>query len=640
MIGRILGKRYEILELIGEGGMAGVYKARCNLLNRFVAVKILKSEFASDDEFLRKFEKEAQASASLSHPNIVNVYDVGVDGDAYYIVMELVNGVTLKQYIQNKGSGISTQEIVQITRQIAMALDHAHSNGIIHRDIKPHNILITDDGHIKVADFGIARATTSATIVKTNEAMGSVHYVSPEQARGGFVDARSDLYSLGILMFELATGKVPFDGDTPVSIALKHLKEEVVPPSMVNSHVSPSLEAVIMKLIRKEPGMRYQSAARLVEDLELIQANPDKEVNVYLRDMDSPTTMLPQLDDFDLGPARKPRKKNSEEKVNKGIVVMTVLGALLMALAVAGIAFYAPIMERLSPASVEIPSLVDVPQAEAEKALLELGLKSEVSDTVNAPDIEPGNVVSTDPAAGTKVKKGFTVRLTLSGGGSQVKVPNVINKDQKDAEIMITNQKLRVGTVEMVFNELPVGTVISQDPEPGVSTREKDTVDLKVSQGPEKPMVNMPNLTGKTLDEARSILESLKLKVGAVETKASSTIDPNRVLSQSIEQGTQTAEETAVDLVVSKAADGTDPSGGGTGPLVTKPFYIPTNFDKETEVIKVVMVDSAGNSKVVYEKQHAKTDGNVKVEVKGSGTATLKVYYGETQVYSEQIVFN
>lgn len=637
MIGRILGNRYEILELIGEGGMAGVYKARCNLLNRFVAVKILRAEFASDDEFLRKFEKEAQASASLSHPNIVNVYDVGIDGDAYYIVMELVNGVTLKQYIQNKATYLSTQEIVQITRQIAMALDHAHSNGIIHRDIKPHNILITEDGHIKVADFGIARATTSATIVKTNEAMGSVHYVSPEQARGGFVDARSDLYSLGILMFELATGRVPFDGDTPVSIALKHLKEEVVPPSMVNVHVSQSLEAVIMKLIQKDAGMRYQSAARLVEDLELIQANPDKEIDVFLRDMDSPTTILPRLDDFDLGPVRKPKKKSEEPKKDKGMLMLTILGALLLALIITVPFFYGSIMDRLSPASVEIPDVVNMTQVDAETKLSELGLKSEVVDTVNEPDIESGNIVSTDPASGTKVKTGFTVRLTISGGGAQVKVPNVINKDQKEAEIMITNLKLRVGTVELVFNELPLGTVISQEPEPGVTTREKDTVDMTVSQGPEKAKVNMPNLTGKTLDEARGILEGLQLKVGAIETKATSTIDPDRVLSQSITQGTETMVETAVDLVVSKGAEGTDP---GQPVMTTKPVDIPTNFDRAREVIKVVLVDSGGSSKVVYEKEHAKTEKMVRVEVTGSGTGTLEVYFGDTRVYSEPIVFN
>lgn len=636
MIGRLLGNRYEILELIGEGGMAGVYKARCHLLNRFVAVKILKTEFASDNEFLRKFEKESQASASLSHPNIVNVYDVGTDGDAHYIVMELVNGITLKQYIQNKATYLSTQEIVQITRQIAMALDHAHSNGIIHRDIKPHNILITEDGHIKVADFGIARATTSATIVKTNEAMGSVHYASPEQARGGFIDARSDLYSLGILMFELATGRVPFDGETPVNIALKHLKEEVVPPSMVNSHVSQSLEAVIMKLIQKDAGMRYQSAARLVEDLEMIQANPDKEIDIYLRDMDSPTTMLPRLDDFDLGPVRKPRKKGNDPKNNRGLLILTVLGALLLALLITVPFFFSSIMDKFASASVEVPDVVNMTREDAEKALEELGLKSEVSDTVNEPGVDSGSVVSTDPIQGTMVKEGFTVRLTVSGGGSQVKVPNVINKDQKDAEIMITNLNLRVGNVEPVFNDLPEGTVVSQDPEPGVSVREKDTVDLQVSQGPERPKVSMPNLTGKTLDEARAILEGLKLKVGAVDPKSSTTIDPGRVLSQSIEQGTETMEDTVVDLVISKAADGADPGVQ----LITKPVYIPTNFDKPTEVIKVVLVDAAGNSKVVYEKEHAKTENTVKIDVKGTGTGTLKVYYGETLVYSDPIVFN
>lgn len=636
MIGRILGNRYEILELIGEGGMAGVYKARCNLLNRFVAVKILKAEFVSDDEFLKKFEKEAQASASLSHPNIVNVYDVGTDGDVHYIVMELVNGITLKQYIQNKATYLSTQEIVQITKQIAMALDHAHSNGIIHRDIKPHNILITDDGHIKVADFGIARAATSATIVKTNEAMGSVHYASPEQARGGFIDARSDLYSLGILMFELATGRVPFDGDTPVSIALKHLKEEVVPPSMVNVHVSQSLEAVIMKLIQKEVSTRYQSAARLVEDLEIIQANPDKEIDIYLQDMDSPTTMLPRLDDFDLGPARKPKKRNRDADTNKGLIILTILGALVLALVIMGVVFFSPLMDKLSANSVEVPDLVNVSQEDAESQLKELGLKSEISDTVDSADVDPGSVVSSDPVAGTKVKEGFAVRLVICAGGKMVKVPDVINKDQKDAEIMITNKKLRVGKVDLLVNELPAGTVLGQDPDAGVSVREKDTVDLQVSQGPDKPKVNMPNLTGKTIEEARTILEGMQFKVGVVDTKVSTTVDPGRVLSQSIEQGTETMVDTVVDLVVSKASDGTTPST----PLVTKPFYIPTNFDKETEIIKVVMVDAAGNSKVVYEKQHAKTDGNVKVDIKGSGTATLKVYYGETQVYSEQIVFN
>lgn len=635
MIGKILGNRYELLELIGEGGMAGVYKARCHLLNRFVAVKILRAEFAADADFLKKFEKESQASASLSHANIVNVYDVGTDGDTHYIVMELVNGITLKQYIQNKASYLSTQEIVQIARQIAMALDHAHSNGIVHRDIKPHNILITEEGNIKVADFGIARATTSSTIVKTNEAMGSVHYASPEQARGGFIDARSDLYSLGILMFELATGRVPFDGDTPVSIALKHLKEEVVPPSMVNVHVSESLEAVILKLIQKEPGMRYQSAARLVEDLELIQANPDKALDIYLRDLDSPTTKMPRLDDFDLGPARKPRPKKGAPRNSRGLIVMTVLGALLLALLITVPFFFSSIMDRLSAATVSVPEILTLPEAEAMALLEEAGLKGEVAGTVESAEVASGAVVSSDPVPGTEVKEGYTVRLTLSGGGSQVKVPTLLNKTQQEAEGLIRDANLRVGKVEPVFNELPAGTVIAQDPESGVLIREQDTVNLTVSQGPEKPMVNVPNLTGKTLEEARIVLETLKLKVGTVEQKPSATVDPGRILSQSIQQGTQAPEESAVNLVISRMPDGTDAGG----PLVTKPIYIPTNFDKDMEVIRVVLVDAAGNSRVVYEKQHAKTENTVKVDIKGTGTGTLKVYYGEVQVYSEPIEF-
>lgn len=635
MIGRILGNRYEILELIGEGGMAGVYKARCHLLNRFVAVKILRSEFVSDADFLKKFEKESQASASLSHPNIVNVYDVGTDGDAHYIVMELVNGITLKQYIQNKATYLSTQEIVQIARQIAMALDHAHSNGIVHRDIKPHNILITDDGHIKVADFGIARATTSATIVKTNEAMGSVHYASPEQARGGFIDARSDLYSLGILMFELATGRVPFDGDTPVSIALKHLKEEVVPPSMVNTHVSESLEAVIMKLIQKEPGMRYQSAARLVEDLEQIQAHPGKELDIYLRDLDSPTTKMPRLDDFDLGPVRKPRKKEAPKRNQRSMIVMTVLGALVLALLIIVPFFFSSLMDRFSAASVTIPEILNLPEEQAMTLLEESGLKGEVVATVESPDVESGSVVSSDPTPGTEVKEGFTVRITLSGGGTQVKVPALVGKEQQEAENLIRDADLRVGKVDPVFSDKPLGIVISQDPEAGVLIRGQDTVNLQVSQGPEMPMVNMPSVTGKTLEEARIVLETLKLKVGTVSQQPSDTVEAGKILSQSVAQGTQTAEGTAVDLVISRLPDG---SGTG-GPMVTKPVYIPTNFDKDREVIRVVLVDASGSSRVVYEKEHAKTENTVKVDVKGTGTGTLKVYYGDVQVYSEPIEF-
>lgn len=639
MVGRVLGNRYEILELIGEGGMAGVYKARCHLLNRFVAVKILRSEFVTDADFLKKFEKESQASASLSHPNIVNVYDVGTDNDAHYIVMELVNGITLKQYIVNKATYLSTQEIVGIARQIAMALDHAHSNGIVHRDIKPHNILITEDGHIKVADFGIARAATSATIVKTNEALGSVHYASPEQAKGGFIDARSDLYSLGILMFELATGRVPFDGDTPVSIALKHLKEEAVPPSMVNSHVSESLETVIMKLIQKDAGMRYQSAARLVEDLEMIQANPEKNLEIFLRDMDSPTTKLPQIDDFDLGPARKPKKKKSSPnrsnpRISRGMVAMTVVGALLLALLITVPFFFTSIMEKISAKSVVVPDFINQPGEVAEQGLQELGLAWEYTETVEADDIEPGNIVKTDPVAGTKVKEGFTVRITLSSG-APVKVPNVMNKEQQEAEILITNLRLKVGQVEMIYNEAPEGTVVDQEPKGGVTVRERDTVDLKVSQGPEKAKVTMPNLTGKTLEEARAALEELKLKVGAVDMKATASADPNRVLTQSVEQGTETEEGTAVDLVISKVAEG----GASGEPQITKPVYIPTNFDSDTEVIKVYLIDAMGISRLVYEKQHAKTENTVKVDIKGSGTGTLKVYYGEMLVYSEAIVF-
>jgi len=644
MIGRMLGNRYEVTELIGEGGMASVYKARCHLLNRDVAIKMLRPEFASDEEFLLKFEREAQSSASLSHPNIVNVYDVGTEQSFPYIVMELVKGKTLKGYIQSRSGFLSTLEIAQIARQVAMALDHAHSHQIIHRDIKPQNILITDDGLIKVADFGIARVTTSSTIVKTNEAMGSVHYAAPEQARGSLVDARSDLYSLGILMFELATGRVPFDGDTAVTVALKHLKEEVVPPSMVNGHISQSLEAIILKLIQKEPSQRYQSAARLVEDLDKVIANPEEEIEVYLNDLDSTTMKLPNMESYEANyKKQKKRSSGSGKPPKKRGMAMAVVGAFILALLIVIPLIAWIVSGGWGPKSHPLPDLAGMTKADAELTLNKINLKAEFKDSLVSSDVPSGSVVSTDQPAGTQVKEGQTIVVTLStGGGGAISVPTLIGHMQTDAESILSASGLKLGKTDPAVSDQPEGTIISQDPVSGSKIRSKDTVNIVVSTGSGKAKVTMPNLLGKSIDDAKAMLVQLQMtKDPHITYKSDSNVDPDIVISQSVNQGEQTTVDTVIELVVNKIGGSTPTTGNGdASKMITKLFFVPVGVGKDQTTVKVSIVQN-GQERVVYTGKHNVNETTIKVNALGlPGPATMKVYYDNELQFTDPITFN
>lgn len=674
MIGRVLGNRYEILEKIGEGGMALVYKAKCNLLNRYVAVKVLRSEFVSDEEFLGKFERESQAAASLSHPNIVNIYDVGTDDEIHYIVMELVKGTTLKEYIKNQEIFMSSSDIIAISKQVALAMAHAHSNGIIHRDIKPHNILLTEDGMVKVADFGIARAVSSSTITHTNEAVGSVHYAPPEQARGGYVDARSDIYSFGILMFELATGRVPFEGDTPITVALKHLKEQVVPPSLINMKISKSLEKIILKCIQKEPGDRYQEAEHIVEDLEKLESNPDAYIEIYFNDVNAPTMKMPNLeeyddeydipakgmvetseadddayeddDDEDEGYGRRPVRKR---RIKKRGILSAVGVAFFLALLIL-VPFIKGTFFKEEPKEYVMRDLIGHQYATAEEMLKSIGLEIEVIDELNSSEFEAGEIISQDPVEQSKVKEGQIVRVKVSKGPVMVRIPNLTNKEFADAKLVLENNKLVVGEVDYKFDDLPKGLVISQEPDTGTNVEEGTNVNLIVSQGVEIKTVIMPSLELKNLEDIKQLLSTLKLNLGEVTEAYDPKVEEGLLMTQSIAPGTEVDERTRVDVTISLGADPSlvdplNPDGTSNGTidtgsdqLVEKVFYVPTEFDEPEQVVKVVKVQD-GVSTVVYEKLHKNTDGHIKVVVKGMGSAKLNIYYGDVIMHTMDVVF-
>ncbi len=681
LLGKVLGNRYEIVEKIGEGGMALVYKAQCRLLNRFVAVKILRPEYIEDDEFIQKFDKESKAAASLSHPAIVNVYDVGADGEIRYIVMEYINGVTLKKYIRDYPGFLSNREIISITKQIALALDHAHQNHIIHRDIKPHNILISEEGIVKVADFGIARAITTSTIINTTDMMGSVHYASPEQARGGYVDERSDLYSLGILLYELATKRVPFDGDSPVAVAMKHLKDEIILPSSINENISYGLESIIMKSIQKTPDKRYQSAIHLIEDLEDVLINPDLEIFMEGGDEGSPTMVMPNLSDMEpldeafaertqymnkRAPQTNPNKlktakelgKQDDFKPDKKKLGLTIGLAFISVLLIFGIGYMAKKMLAPSP-SVEMPSVIGLDYKEATEKVEALGLKVDISERIESKTYEVDQVVSQSQEPGTKLKEGFIVALVISTGTEKISVPNLVQKLLTEAQYMIDNQGLKLGNIEYVQNDLPEGTVISQSPFAGLEIGEGGTIDLFVSKGKDPEKMTMPKVVGTTLESAKKKLEALKLTVNKISNNYSDEFAENIVMIQSIEAGSEVSAGISVNLVVSKGKNTentgttntetntgttTNPTAtetpgsntganNGTSAPVAKTYSGRVNLVVDADEINVrVVVVQNGNQVEAYNKVHQKSEGTCNYSIQGEGTADLLIYQNNEMI--------
>ena len=531
----VLGNRYEILRKIGDGGMAFVYQARDKLLNRIVAVKVLRPEFVDDQEFLVKFKREAEAVASLSHPNIVNVYDVGEDGKVHYIVMEYVDGQNLKEIIQDEGR-LEEYTALDIAKQIARALSAAHRNGIIHRDIKPHNILISKDGRqVKVADFGIAKAVSSSTMTNMGSVIGSVHYISPEQAKGKHLTSNADLYSLGIVLYEMIIGRVPFSGDSPISIALKHINEDIAFTEEDKINIPNSVRTIISKMTQKEPANRYQTAEELIEDIEFVERNIDLP---YIKDYNNFATTDVDRRDPEIFNGRKPvqyddyedddyydedgddyyedddyyyededidddyyeekpksRKEKKREKKNKAKKKETprarrrlkILAVILIMILIGYAAFFMKyfglgLFSKDNSENVTVPSVVNMTVEEAQKSLEGTGLRLVVKSEEYSNGVSKDRIITQTPSENTTLKKGDSVSVIVSKGNSKVPVPNVVGLKLSQAEKLLNDNKLILGNVKYEYNDAEEGTVLSQSLVGG-SSDEGQKVSLVVSKG-------------------------------------------------------------------------------------------------------------------------------------------------------------
>ncbi|TCO78983.1 Stk1 family PASTA domain-containing Ser/Thr kinase [Marinisporobacter balticus] len=638
MIGKILGDRYEIIEKIGGGGMALVYKAKCNLLNRYVAVKILRREFTSDEEFIQSFRKESQAAASLSHPNVVNIYDVGNDeNDIYYIVMEYVKGKTLKKIIKERGP-LSTNEIIDIGKQISLGLQHAHNNHIVHRDIKPHNILITDDGRVKVTDFGIARAVTSSTVTNTGNIIGSVHYFSPEQARGGYIDEKSDLYSLGIVLYEMATGKVPFEGESPISVALKHINEDIIPPSLINEYIPEALEDIIMKATQKDQSKRYNSTKEIHEDLEQTLIQPGGSFVKFEEDDDSPTQVIPVIknEDIQLNDGFESKKS---KKSNRTIVLGAIATAFVLAILFTGLVFY--LKDKLIIPEKAIPSVIGKSYEEGKNNLENLGFGVELAAERNSDQYEKGYIIEQDPVAGEIRKAGYTLKLTVSKGPELVEVPSFTNKNINEIGYMLDNAGLEEGKVQYDYNALPSGIIISQSPEARKEVAKGSEINFVVSQGPEIRTILMPNLVGEMIEKAKNTLETSGLKLEKIEEKFDDTVEKDIVISQSVKAGSEIEERKVINLVVSKGPEEVS-QPPEEDELQMKSISFPLFYDQakaEAFVLKIVKIQN-GISTDVYRATHYKSkSGKEKITIQGRDKATIEIYFDNTLITTKQIDF-
>ena len=547
---KVLAGRYELFERIGEGGMSVVYKAKDKLLNRFVAIKILKPEFIHDSKFIDSFRRESQSAASLSHPNIVNIYDVGREGNIHYIVMELIEGRTLSDYIKAQGA-MAYPKVIALAKQIASALAFAHKNHIIHRDVKPHNVMLAPNGTAKITDFGIAKAVNSATIVDNTEGIiGSVHYFSPEQARGGYVDEKSDIYSLGIVMYEMLTGKVPFDGDNPVNIALMHINGEMTPPSQVVSGVPPALEHIIMKCTDKYPVNRYASADELIEALNNLE---------FIGDIVGPETLIgggrkiaeTDYEDGDLDGEKKSKKKNKKPLSRKQ---MTIIGAAVLAVIIGlAIAFATGL---LGGKTIEAPTFVGMTLEQAQEAAETYDVKVVEGDEVISEEYEKGLIVSQDPMPGEDVKTGSTITVNISKGLGEGSVPDLVGKNESELSAYLEAAGFKLGNVTTEASDKAKGYVLSQSPKAGEEVEKGTAIDVVVSDGSEAK-VGVPSLIGQTEAQAKSALKNAGLNVGNVSSEYSSKYAAGTVMWQQYDANSQLKKGSKVSIKVSKGPEPT-----------------------------------------------------------------------------------
>ncbi len=640
-IGKLLDNRYEIMEQIGMGGMARVFRALDHRLNRQVAVKILREDLAEDAELRRRFHEESQAVAMLSHPNIVAVYDVSRSSDLEYIVMELIDGITLKQYMQKKGNKLNWREALHFITQIVKALGHAHSRGIIHRDIKPHNIMVLRDGSVKVADFGIARVASGGHSTLTQEALGSVHYISPEQARGSHIDARSDLYSAGVVLYEMITGRLPFEGDTPVSVAIQHINSIPLSPREIDPAIPEALEAITMKAMAPDPDNRYLSADDMLADLEEFRKNPninfDYNVSGFQDDEDDvdKTQVLPTAASISrVGsrvrepervqnrsrsnpPSRRREREEDEEEYDDGPrrpnwpIIGAVAAILVFVVALLYIMF--------------------------STALLLNGFTLVQGETVESDQLA-GTILQQSPDANSFVSgDDMTITVTVSSGqAEEITMPDLVNKPLSEALSTLQELDLKLKIDYNSYSEnhdtIPQGSVISTIPEEGAALSEEQQVIFVMSLGPAEKTSIVPNLIGRTLEEATADLTAVGLTLNEVQESNTDQQPAGKVFYQSIAVGTEVAQGTAIDIFISL---GPSDSGSGSGDTVTKTFTLtlPTNLGED---LHVEVVDSQEQT-VFSGDYNTNLDTAAEIPVSGSGVQTYTIYINGHS-YTQQTV--
>lgn len=568
MIGKRLSGRYKILDMIGGGGMANVYLAHDMILDRDVAVKMLRLDFANDEEFIRRFRREAQSATSLAHPNIVNIYDVGEENDLYYIVMEFIDGQTLKQYIQ-QNSPLRVEDALGIMRQLTSAISHAHQNNIIHRDIKPHNILVDHDGNVKITDFGIAMALSATSITQTNSVLGSVHYLSPEQARGGMANRKSDIYSLGIVMFELLTGRLPFSGESAVSIALKHLQSETPSVRRWNSDIPQSVENIVLKATAKDPFHRYNSVDEMEEDLRTALDPERMDEPKFVIPIDNEATKaipvitdhhpLKNLDETLVHSNEKPennkkvsKKGNKNPKKRKKWPM--VLISIFLVLLILGLLTFTFLPGLMSAKEVKIPDVSGMNEDDAVSKLKLKGLTVGKNIEITDEDVEEGKVIKTNPEIGTLVKEDSKITLYISSGKEKYELSNYVNRQYDDVIRLLDNQDFKdIKKIEVTDDSDP-GTIISQSPMPGEKVVPDETViEFEVSKGPEK--IILKDLSQYSLKSAQDYASLVGLSFQITEERYDEKIPTGMVISQSPAPGTELNKGDKVTVVISKGQE-------------------------------------------------------------------------------------
>lgn len=625
MEGLLLGGRYELIEKIGGGGMAQVFKAKDLLLNRFVAVKILRQEFVDDEEFVRRFKVEAQSSAGLSHPNIVSIYDVGQDGTVQYIVMEYIDGITLKEYIAHKGF-LQWGEAVNIAIQIASALDHAHRNHIIHRDIKPQNILMTNTLIAKVTDFGIARAVSASTITLAGNTIGSVHYFSPEQARGGFVDEKSDLYSIGITLYEMVTGKMPFDGDTPVSVALKHIQDNPVSPIVLNRSIPAGVNDIIMKAIKKDQNARYQKASDFLNDLYRVLKQPEGGFVGENAVQGVSTKRVSAVDEkiaVENGIEKKPAKK--KEKLKYWLVGT---GAVLLIFLI-GFASFNIVTMVVSPGGeYVVEDFVGKDISEAQRVLTNQSIMYNVKYEFSS-NIAKNIVISQDKDVGdTLIKGGYEkISFVVSNGVNLIKMPDYATQDPRIAVEDLANlgvNKDNITQKEVFSDEIEEGMIVDTDPKADTEFTLTDKITINVSKGPEIKKVKVPNLVGKTYAQAQQLLQKSKFAIGNLYPEDGNYNDI--IVKQSPAAGAQAKEGSAVSIYFQSKAKN-----------VTWVVNLknPGNYTDPLNITLVITPSDTGVSKTIYSQVKNKADFPLSFSIPvPAGGSTLAQVFINNVLYS------